>query len=130
MATASACWDLIRPKMPLALQLGGSDPGELSRAAAIGADWGYNEINLNVGCPSDRVQKGRFGACLMKEPALVRDCLSAMRESVDVAGHHQRPGLASMNWTRRVTCAISSRPWPRVASRPSSSMPEKPGCLA
>ncbi|WP_376696334.1 tRNA dihydrouridine(20/20a) synthase DusA [Wenzhouxiangella sp. EGI_FJ10305] len=69
---------------PVALQLGGSDPDELSRAAHIGAGFGYDEINLNVGCPSDRVQKGRFGACLMKEPGLVRDCLAAMREAVDI----------------------------------------------
>ncbi len=69
---------------PVALQLGGSDPDELAQAAAIGARFGYDEINLNVGCPSDRVQKGRFGACLMKEPELVRDCLSAMREVVEV----------------------------------------------
>jgi tRNA-dihydrouridine synthase A len=69
---------------PVALQLGGSDPDELARAADIGAAFGYDEINLNVGCPSDRVQKGRFGACLMKEPELVRDCLAAMRESVEV----------------------------------------------
>jgi tRNA-dihydrouridine synthase A len=53
---------------PLALQLGGSDPAELARCAAIGAAWGYDEVNLNVGCPSDRVQSGRFGACLMAEP--------------------------------------------------------------
>ncbi len=70
---------------PVALQLGGSDPGELAQAARIGVGFGYDEINLNVGCPSDRVQKGRFGACLMKEPELVRDCLAAMREAVDVA---------------------------------------------
>src|SRR5699024_8913560 len=69
---------------PVALQLGGSDPDELAQAARIGADLGYDEINLNVGCPSDRVQKGRFGACLMKEPELVRDALGAMRESVRV----------------------------------------------
>lgn len=69
---------------PVALQLGGSDPDELARAADIAAAFGYDEINLNVGCPSDRVQKGRFGACLMKEPELVRDCLAAMREAVDV----------------------------------------------
>jgi tRNA-dihydrouridine synthase A len=69
---------------PVALQLGGSDPDELAQAAEIGAGFGYDEINLNVGCPSDRVQKGRFGACLMKEPELVRDCLAAMREAVDV----------------------------------------------
>ncbi|MEM0927675.1 MAG: tRNA dihydrouridine(20/20a) synthase DusA [Pseudomonadota bacterium] len=69
---------------PVALQLGGSDPMKLAKAAAIGAAYGYDEINLNVGCPSDRVQSGRFGACLMKEPELVRDCLIAMREAVDV----------------------------------------------
>ena len=63
---------------PLALQLGGSEPGELAQAARIGAELGYDESNLNVGCPSDRVQSGRFGACLMREPALVRDCVAAM----------------------------------------------------
>ena len=69
---------------PVALQLGGSEPEELARAARIGAEYGYDEINLNVGCPSERVQKGSFGACLMKEPELVRDCMTAMRETVDV----------------------------------------------
>ncbi len=69
---------------PVALQLGGSEPEELARAARIGVEHGYDEINLNVGCPSERVQKGSFGACLMKEPALVRDCMSAMREAVDL----------------------------------------------
>ncbi|OHE81231.1 MAG: tRNA dihydrouridine(20/20a) synthase DusA [Lysobacterales bacterium GWF1_69_6] len=63
---------------PVALQLGGSDPVHLAEATRIGADWGYDEVNLNVGCPSDRVQAGRFGACLMKEPALVADCVAAM----------------------------------------------------
>ena len=63
---------------PVALQLGGSDPAHLAEATRIGADWGYDEVNLNVGCPSDRVQAGRFGACLMKEPALVADCVAAM----------------------------------------------------
>lgn len=67
---------------PLALQLGGSDPLALARAARLGADAGYDEINLNVGCPSDRVQEGRFGACLMAEPALVADCVAAMRAAV------------------------------------------------
>jgi tRNA-dihydrouridine synthase A len=67
---------------PLALQLGGSEPGALAESARIGAELGYDEINLNVGCPSDRVQSGRFGACLMREPALVRDCVAAMREAV------------------------------------------------
>ena len=63
---------------PVALQLGGSDPAELEQATRIAADWGYDEINLNVGCPSDRVQSGCFGAVLMKQPELVADCLSAM----------------------------------------------------
>ena len=66
----------------VALQLGGSVPDELERCAALGAEMGYDEINLNVGCPSDRVQSGRFGACLMAEPALVRDCVQAMRRAV------------------------------------------------
>ena len=67
---------------PVALQLGGSEPAELAQASRVGAELGYDEINLNVGCPSDRVQSGRFGACLMREPGLVRDCVAAMRESV------------------------------------------------
>ena len=64
---------------PVALQLGGSDPGALAEAAAIGESFGYDEINLNVGCPSDRVQEGRFGACLMAEPELVAACVAAMQ---------------------------------------------------
>ena len=69
---------------PVALQLGGADPVELAEAARFGAQAGYDEINLNVGCPSDRVQSGRFGACLMREPGLVADCVRAMREAVAV----------------------------------------------
>ncbi|MEM9810481.1 MAG: tRNA dihydrouridine(20/20a) synthase DusA [Pseudomonadota bacterium] len=69
---------------PVALQLGGSDPEKMARAAEIGAAFGYDEINMNVGCPSDRVQSGQFGACLMQEPELVRDCLAAMRGAVSV----------------------------------------------
>ena len=69
---------------PVALQLGGSDPGKLAEAAAIGEATGYDEINLNVGCPSDRVQEGRFGACLMAEPELVARCVAAMRARVKV----------------------------------------------
>jgi len=69
---------------PVALQLGGSDPLLLARAARLGAERGYDEINLNVGCPSDRVQSGRFGACLMAEPGLVADCMRAMKEAVRV----------------------------------------------
>lgn len=69
---------------PVALQLGGSEPGNLAAAARIGAAFGYDEINLNVGCPSDRVQNGRFGACLMREPALVGDCVAAMKAAVTI----------------------------------------------
>jgi tRNA-dihydrouridine synthase A len=69
---------------PVALQLGGSDPADLAASARIGADLGYDEINFNVGCPSDRVQSGRFGACLMREPELVADCMAAMIDAVDV----------------------------------------------
>jgi len=69
---------------PVALQLGGSDPAKLAQASKIAADFGYDEINLNVGCPSDRVQSGRFGACLMREPALVADCVAAMRAAVSI----------------------------------------------
>jgi len=71
-------------EQPVALQLGGSDAAMLASAARAGENFGYDEINLNVGCPSDRVQSGRFGACLMAEPALVRDCVAAMREAVGV----------------------------------------------
>ncbi|KRG83250.1 tRNA dihydrouridine(20/20a) synthase DusA [Stenotrophomonas sp. CW117] len=69
---------------PLALQLGGSDPALLAQAARIAADWGYDEVNLNCGCPSDRVQAGRFGACLMREPELVGECVAAMVAAVDI----------------------------------------------
>ncbi len=69
---------------PVALQLGGADPAELAEAARIGAGFGYDEINLNVGCPSDRVQSGRFGACLMDEPSLVAACVAAMKDAVAV----------------------------------------------
>jgi tRNA-dihydrouridine synthase A len=69
---------------PVALQLGGADPARLAEAARIGASFGYDEINLNCGCPSDRVQSGRFGACLMREPTLVADSVAAMAAAVDV----------------------------------------------
>jgi tRNA-dihydrouridine synthase A len=69
---------------PVAIQLGGSDPADLAQASRIAEDFGYCEVNLNVGCPSDRVQSGRFGACLMKEPDLVAECVAAMREAVSV----------------------------------------------
>ena len=73
-----------REQHPVALQLGGSDPAKLGEAAAIGADWGYDEINLNVGCPSDRVRGGNFGACLMADPGLVARCVAAMIGSVGI----------------------------------------------
>ena len=69
---------------PVALQLGGSDPVKLAAAAVIGETYGYDEINLNVGCPSDRVQGGNFGACLMAEPGLVAACVRAMRDAVKI----------------------------------------------
>jgi tRNA-dihydrouridine synthase A len=69
---------------PVALQLGGSDPRDLATSAKIGEDFGYDEINLNVGCPSDRVKDGRFGACLMAEPALVAACVQAMKRAVNI----------------------------------------------
>ncbi len=69
---------------PLALQLGGSGPADLARCAKIAEDYGYDEVNLNVGCPSDKVQNGRFGACLMAEPRLVAECVAAMREAVTI----------------------------------------------
>ncbi|NDV11974.1 tRNA dihydrouridine(20/20a) synthase DusA [Crenobacter sedimenti] len=76
---------------PLALQLGGSDPQELARCAKLAEAWGYDEVNLNVGCPSERVQKGAFGACLMAEPELVADCVKAMRDAcgIDVTVKHR-----------------------------------------
>lgn len=69
---------------PVALQLGGSDPADLATSAKLGQQWGYDEINLNCGCPSERVQKGAFGACLMAEPQLVADCVKAMRDAVTI----------------------------------------------
>ncbi|MBP1207681.1 tRNA-dihydrouridine synthase A [Duganella sp. 1411] len=76
---------------PVALQLGGSDPADLATSAKLGEKWGYDEINLNCGCPSERVQKGAFGACLMAEPKLVADCVKAMRDavSIDVTVKHR-----------------------------------------
>ena len=69
---------------PLALQLGGSEPADLAACARLAERWGYDEVNLNCGCPSERVQRGAFGACLMAEPALVADCVRAMRDAVAI----------------------------------------------
>ncbi|PVZ69527.1 tRNA dihydrouridine(20/20a) synthase DusA [Pelagibaculum spongiae] len=76
--------DFSECEQPIALQLGGSDPQDLAKCAKLGEAWGYNEINLNVGCPSDRVQSGAFGACLMAKPQLVSDCIKSMRDVVDI----------------------------------------------
>lgn len=76
--------DFDASEQPVALQLGGSDPQALAQSARLGEQWGYDEINLNCGCPSDRVQQGAFGACLMAEPALVADCVKAMQDAVSI----------------------------------------------
>ena len=76
--------DYNAPEHPVALQLGGSDPAELAQAVRLSRDWGYDEVNLNCGCPSDRVQSGCFGAVLMERPALVADCVRAMQDQTDV----------------------------------------------
>ncbi len=72
------------PEHPIACQLGGSDPKDMAKAARVVAEFGYDEVNINVGCPSDRVQSGSFGACLMQEPELVAECVSAMKAAVDI----------------------------------------------
>ncbi|MFN3888929.1 MAG: tRNA dihydrouridine(20/20a) synthase DusA [Beijerinckiaceae bacterium] len=98
---------------PVALQLGGSEPDALARCAAIGADYGYDEINLNCGCPSDRVQNGAFGACLMREPQLVGECVAAMKAAVKIpvtvkcriGVDDQEPREALWNMARAVTGA-------------------------
>ncbi|WP_434033650.1 tRNA dihydrouridine(20/20a) synthase DusA [Cupriavidus sp. a3] len=76
--------DFDAAEQPVALQLGGSEPADLAAAAKLGEQWGYKEINLNCGCPSERVQRGAFGACLMAEPELVADCVKAMRDAVSI----------------------------------------------
>jgi tRNA-dihydrouridine synthase A len=83
--------DFSQEEHPVALQLGGSEPADLARSAKLGQQWGYDEINLNCGCPSERVQRGAFGACLMAEPRLVADCVKAMRDavSIDVTVKHR-----------------------------------------
>lgn len=76
--------DFNKSENPIGLQLGGSNPLDLAACAKRGEDWGYDEINLNLGCPSDRVQKGKFGACLMREPDLVAECIFAMKSAVSI----------------------------------------------
>ncbi|MBB3977793.1 tRNA-dihydrouridine synthase A [Rhizobium azooxidifex] len=104
---------------PLALQLGGNDPAKLAEAARIGAEFGYDEINMNVGCPSDRVQSGTFGACLMQEPQLVADCVAAMKAAVAVpvtvkcriGVDDQDPELALRDLVARVKAAGVDAVW-------------------
>ncbi len=112
---------------PVALQLGGSDPAALAQCAKLAEARGYDEINLNVGCPSDRVQNGMFGACLMGNAQLVADCVKAMRDVVSIpVTVKTRIGIddrTAMNFS-----AISSTPFPAKASvRCSSSTHVKPG---
>jgi tRNA-dihydrouridine synthase A len=83
MGPATASW-LQPEEHPVVLQLGGSDPAKLAEAARIAEGFGYDEVNLNCGCPSERVQSGAFGACLMAEPDLVADCVAAMRAAVSI----------------------------------------------
>ena len=98
---------------PVALQLGGSEPAALAASARVGEEFGYDEINLNVGCPSDRVQEGRFGACLMMEPALVADCVAVMKAAVKVpvtvkcrlGVDEQNPEQALFSFTEAVKAA-------------------------
>lgn len=106
---------------PVALQLGGSDPAQLAEAVRIACDFGYDEINLNVGCPSDRVQNGAFGACLMREPSLVAECVTAMMAASRAAGgpeitvkcrigvDEQDPAIALRDFLRIVSGAGVSR---------------------
>ena len=106
---------------PVALQLGGSDPAQLAESVRIACDFGYDEINLNVGCPSDRVQNGAFGACLMREPVLVATCAAAMIEASQRAGgpditvkcrigvDEQEPAVALREFLRIVSAAGVSR---------------------
>ncbi len=115
---------------PLALQLGGSDPAALAQCAKLAEARGYDEINLNVGCPSDRVQNGMFGACLMGNAQLVADCIKAMRDVVSIPVT-VKPVSASMTGIAMNFCVISSIPSPEtVSARCLSSTLAKPGSPA
>ncbi len=94
---------------PVAFQLGGSNPEDLARCAQIIEEYGYDEVNLNVGCPSDRVQNGRFGACLMAEPELVAECISAMQQSVSIpVTVKSRIGIDDLDSYEQLLCFIST----------------------
>ncbi|MCV9996743.1 tRNA dihydrouridine(20/20a) synthase DusA [Pararhizobium sp. YC-54] len=106
-------------EQPVALQLGGNDPGKMAQAAQIGEDFGYAEINMNVGCPSDRVQSGTFGACLMREPSVVADCVAAMKAAVSIpvtvkcriGVDDQDPEIALRDLVSRVAQAGTDAVW-------------------
>ena len=90
--------DYSQDQHPVVLQLGGSEPSDLAKSAQLAQQWGYDEIDLNCGCPSERVQRGAFGACLMAEPNLVADCVKAMKSAVDIPiSVKHRLGLDSMD---------------------------------
>ncbi len=92
---------------PVALQLGGSDPADLARCATWAQQWGYDEVNLNCGCPSDRVQSGMFGACLMAQPRLVADCVRAMRDACDIpVTVKHRIGIDDMESYQQLTAFV------------------------
>ena len=106
---------------PVAAQLGGSEPDDLAKCAKLVEQYGYDEVNLNIGCPSERVQRGAFGACLMAEPELVADCVRAMREAVKIpVTVKHRLGIEQGRVLRFSFMEISWRQSPRPAARPSS----------
>lgn len=105
-------------EQPVALQLGGSDPSDLAKAAKAAEAYGYNEVNLNCGCPSPRVQKGSFGACLMNEVGLVADCLNAMQDAVGIP----LPSNTVSVWTGRP----NTKPLPISSARCATKPPAKP----
>ena len=116
-----------RSEHPVALQLGGSDPHKLAQAAEIGAGYGYDEINLNVGCPSDRVQSGTFGACLMKTPEVVAAGVAAMKARVSVPVTVKcRIGVDDQD-SETALDALADAAWRRARMR-FGCMPERPGC--
>ena len=115
---------------PLALQLGGSEPAELAHCARLAQHWGYDEVNLNCGCPSDRVQRGAFGACLMAEPQLVADGVKAMRDAVHAAGDGEAPHRHRPHRELRLRARLRRHAWPRPAARSSSCMRAMPGWRA
>jgi len=112
---------------PVALQLGGSDPRLLAECARIAEDLGYDEINLNVGCPSDRVQEGRFGACLMAEPVLVGECIAAMKAKVAVPVTSNAASASTSKTRKRRSMPSPARPRQAGRRTPSSCMRARRG---